>query len=52
VPSKNTAASASNKTVVATEAQVAKKQDALTTQTAYTSKGTATKVPTITTNTL
>ena len=28
------------------------KQDALTTQTAYTSKGTSTKVPTITTNTL
>lgn len=52
VPSKDTAASASNKTVVATEAQVAKKQDALTTQTAYTSKWTSTKVPTITTNTL
>ena len=31
---------------------IAGKQDALTTQTAYTSKGTSTKVPTITTNTL
>ena len=52
VPSKDTAASASNKTVVATEAQVAKKQDALTTQTAYSAKWTTTKVPQITTNTL
>ena len=32
--------------------QIYKKQDKLTTQTAYTTKGTATKVPTITTNTL
>lgn len=39
-------------TAIATEAQVYKKQDKLTTQTAYTSKGSATKVPTITTNTL
>jgi len=52
VPSKDTDASSSNKTVIATEAQVAKKQNALTTQTAYTEKGTATKVPQITTNNL
>ena len=32
--------------------QIAGKQDALATQTAYTAKGTATKVPQITTNTL
>lgn len=51
VPSKSTDA-ANTDTAIATEAQVYKKQDKLTTQTAYTSKGTATKVPTITTNTL
>ena len=42
-----------NKFVTATEKSTwSWKQDALSTQTAYTSKGTATKVPTITTNTL
>lgn len=51
VPSKSTDAT-NTATAIATEAQVYKKQDKLTTQTAYTSKGTATKVPTITTNTL
>jgi len=51
VPSKSTAAW-NNATTIATEAQVYLKQDALTTQTAYTSKWTSTKVPTITTNTL
>ena len=51
VPSKTTAATNTG-TAVATEAQVYAKQDKLTTQTAYTSKGSATKVPTITTNTL
>lgn len=51
VPNKTTAA-ANTWTAIATEAQVYKKQDKLTTQTAYTSKWTATKVPTITTNTL
>ena len=51
VPSKTTDAW-NNATTIATEAQVYKKQDKLTTQTAYTSKWTSTKVPTITTNTL
>lgn len=51
VPSKSTDA-ANTATAIATEAQVYKKQDKLTTQTAYTTKWTATKVPTITTNTL
>ena len=51
VPSKTTDAT-NTWTAIATEAQVYKKQDALTTQTAYTSKWTSTKVPTITTNTL
>ena len=51
VPSKTTDA-ANTWTAIATEAQVYKKQDKLTTQTAYTSKWTSTKVPTITTNTL
>jgi hypothetical protein len=51
VPSKSTAAW-NNATTIATEAQVYLKQDKLTTQTAYTSKWTSTKVPTITTNTL
>ena len=51
VPNK-TADAANTWTAIATEAQVYKKQDKLTTQTAYTSKWTATKVPTITTNTL
>ena len=51
VPSKSTDA-ANTATAIATEAQVYKKQDKLTTQTAYTSKWTSTKVATITTNTL
>ena len=51
VPSKTSAAT-NSWTKIATEAQVYKKQDKLTTQTAYTSKWTSTKVPTITTNTL
>jgi hypothetical protein len=51
VPSKTTDAT-NTWTAIATEAQVYKKQDKLTTQTAYTSKWTSTKVPTITTNTL
>lgn len=51
VPSKTTDAT-NTWTAIATEAQVYKKQDALTTQTAYTSQWTSTKVPTITTNTL
>lgn len=51
VPSKSTDAT-NTATAISTEAQVYKKQDKLTTQTAYTSKWTATKVPTITTNTL
>lgn len=51
VPNK-TADATNTWTAIATEAQVYKKQDKLTTQTAYTSKWTSTKVPTITTNTL
>lgn len=51
VPSKTSDAT-NTWTAIATEAQVYKKQDKLTTQTAYTTKWTATKVPTITTNTL
>jgi hypothetical protein len=51
VPSKTTDATNTG-TAVATEAQVYLKQDKLTAQTAYTSKGTSTKVPTITTNNL
>ena len=51
VPAKSTDA-ANSDTAIATEAQVYKKQDKLATQTAYTSKWTSTKVPTITTNTL
>lgn len=51
VPSKTTNAT-NTWTAIATEAQVYKKQDKLATQTAYTSKGSATKVPQITTNTL
>ena len=51
VPSKTTAAT-NTWTAIATEAQVYAKQDKLTVQTAYTSKWTSTKVPTITTNTL
>lgn len=51
VPSKTTDAT-NTWTAIATEAQVYKKQDALTTQTAYTSQWTSTKVATITTNTL
>ena len=51
VPSK-TADATNTWTAIATEAQVYKKQDKLTTQTAYTTKWTSTKVPTITTNTL
>ena len=51
VPNK-TADATNTWTAIATEAQVYKKQDTLTTQTAYTTKWTATKVPTITTNTL
>lgn len=51
VPSKTTAA-ANTWTAIATEAQVYLKQDKLTAQTAYTSQWTATKVPTITTNSL
>ena len=50
VPSKSTAAW-NNATTIATEAQVYLKQDALATQTAYTSKWTSNKVPTINTNT-
>ena len=52
VPSKTTDAWNNAWTTIATEAQVYKKQDKLTTQTAYTSKWTSTKVTTITTNTL
>lgn len=51
VPSKSTDAT-NTATAIATEAQVYKKQDKLTTQTAYTSKWTASKVPQITTNSL
>lgn len=51
LPSKTTDAT-NDWTKPATEAQVYKKQDKLTAQTAYTSKGSATKVPQITTNTL
>ena len=51
VPSKTSDAT-NTWTAIATEAQVYKKQDTLTTQTAYTSKWTSTKVATITTNTL
>ena len=51
VPSKTTDATNTG-TAIATEAQVYKKQDKLTTQTAYTTQWTSTKVPTITTNTL
>lgn len=51
VPSKTSDAT-NTWTAIATEAQVYKKQDTLTTQTAYTSQWTSTKVPTITTNTL
>lgn len=51
VPAKSTDA-ANLDTAIATEAQVYKKQDKLTAQTAYTSKWTASKVPQITTNTL
>ena len=51
VPSKTSDATNCG-TAVATEAQVYKKQDKLTAQTAYTNKWTATKVPTISTNNL
>ena len=51
VPSKTSDAT-NTWTAIATEAQVYKKQDKLTTQTAYTTKWTSTKVPTITTNIL
>lgn len=51
VPSKTTDAT-NTWTAVATEAQVYKKQDKLTAQTAYTSQWGASKVPQITTNTL
>jgi len=51
VPSKTSDAT-NTWTAIATEAQVYKKQDKLATQTAYTSKGTASKVPQITTNSL
>lgn len=51
VPSKTTDAT-NTWTAVATEAQVYKKQDKLTAQTAYTSKWNASKVPQITTNSL
>lgn len=51
VPSKTSDAT-NTWTAIATEAQVYKKQDTLTTQTAYTSKWTSTAVATITTNTL
>lgn len=51
VPSKTSAAT-NTWTAIATEAQVYAKQNKLTAQTAYTSKGSATKVPQITTNTL
>lgn len=51
VPNK-TAAVSNTWTAIATEAQVYLKQDKLTAQTVYTSQWTATKVPTITTNSL
>lgn len=51
VPSKTTDATNTG-TAIATEAQVYKKQDALTAQTAYTAQWTASKVPQITTNAL